>query len=38
MIAWLRHPQRFVPGVVMPDMGVTDKDTRDITAYLEALR
>lgn len=38
MIAWIRNPQRFVPGVVMPDMDVTAKDARDITAYLESLR
>jgi putative membrane protein len=38
LMAWIRHPQRFVPGVVMPDMGVTGQDARDIAAYLESLR
>jgi putative membrane protein len=38
LMAWIRDPQRFVPGVVMPDMGVTEQDARDIAAYLESLR
>jgi putative membrane protein len=37
LIAWIRDPQHFVPGVVMPDMGVTEPDARDIAAYLESL-
>lgn len=36
--AWLRDPQRFVPGVVMPNMGLSKTDARDIAAYLESLR
>ncbi|HJU18473.1 MAG TPA: cytochrome c oxidase assembly protein [Stellaceae bacterium] len=38
LVAWIRDPQHFVPGVVMPDMGVTEPDARDIAAYLEGLR
>lgn len=35
---WLRHPQQVVPGNVMPDMGMTASDARDIAAYLYTLR
>jgi cytochrome c2 len=38
MMFWLRHPQEVVPGNVMPDMGVTASDARDIAAYLYTLR
>lgn len=38
MIKWIQHPQRIDPQVVMPEMGVTDQDARDITAYLYTLR
>lgn len=35
---WVRFPQKVVPGVDMPDMGVTARDARDIAAYLYTLR
>ena len=38
MSAWLRNPQRIVPGNAMPDIGLTESDARDITAYLSTLR
>lgn len=38
MIAWLRDPQRVVPGNVMPDMGLSDEQARDVAAYLYQLR
>lgn len=38
LMFWLRHPQEVVPGNVMPDMGVTAPDARDIAAYLYTLR
>jgi cytochrome c2 len=38
LMFWLRHPQQVVPGNVMPDMGVTAPDARDIAAYLYTLR
>jgi cytochrome c oxidase assembly factor CtaG/cytochrome c2 len=38
MVAWLRAPQSIVPGNVMPDMSLNDRDARDIAAYLEGLR
>lgn len=38
MIEWLRHPQKVKPLTAMPDLGVTDRDARDIAAYLYAQR
>lgn len=38
MILWLRHPQRVVPGNVMPDMGLSRTQARDVAAYLYTLR
>ena len=38
MIAWLRDPQAIVPGNVMPNMGLSDRDARDVAAYLDTLR
>jgi mono/diheme cytochrome c family protein len=31
---WLRGPQAVKPGSAMPDLGVTERDARDIAAYL----
>jgi cytochrome c2 len=31
---WVRFPQRYDPGVLMPDLGVSATDARDIAAYL----
>jgi cytochrome c2 len=38
MVAWIRFPQSASPGTAMPDMGVSEKDGRDIAAYLYTLR
>lgn len=38
LMFWLRHPQQVVPGNVMPDMGMSAPDARDIAAYLYMLR
>lgn len=38
MIEWLRHPQRLKPLSAMPDLGVTERDARDIAAYLYSMR
>lgn len=38
MIAWLRNPQRFVPGNAMPDMGLSERDASEVAAYLSTLR
>ena len=34
---WIQHPPRLVPKTAMPDMGVTEQDSRDIAAYLYSL-
>jgi cytochrome c2 len=38
MVLWLKEPQRIVPGNAMPNMGLTERQARDITAYLYTLR
>jgi cytochrome c oxidase assembly factor CtaG/cytochrome c2 len=38
MMKWIQHPQQVDPKNVMPELGVTDQDARDITAYLYTLR
>jgi cytochrome c2 len=34
LIRWIRYPQQIYPGNVMPDLGISDHDARDIAAYL----
>jgi cytochrome c len=38
MIRWLRNPPEIRPGTAMPDLGVTERDARDMAAYLYTLR
>jgi cytochrome c len=38
MIRWIQHPQQVDPGQVMPEMGVSEREARDIAAYLYTLR
>ncbi len=38
MIAWLREPQAILPGNGMPQQGVSERDARDIAAYLYTLK
>lgn len=38
LVRWIRHPQEVRRPNVMPDMGVTEEDGRDIAAYLYTLR
>ena len=38
MVRWLRHPQAVNPKSAMPDLGVTERDARDIAEYLSTLR
>jgi cytochrome c2 len=38
MVRWLRQPQAIVPGNGMPDLGVTERDARDMAAYLYTLK
>lgn len=35
---WLRQPQQVLPGNGMPDQGVTERDARDMAAYLYTLK
>ena len=35
---WIVNPAAVVPGTLMPNMGVTPEDARDIAAYLRQLR
>jgi cytochrome c len=34
LIAWLMNPQRLNPGTLMPNLGLSRADARDIAAYL----
>lgn len=38
LVRWLRDPQRVHPGSAMPDLGLSERDARDIAAYLATLR
>ncbi len=38
MVLWLRQPQKIAPLSAMPDLGVTERDARDIAAYLSTLK
>lgn len=38
MVTWLLDPQKIVPGNAMPDMGLSEEQARDITAYLYTLQ
>ena len=38
MMRWIQHPQHVQRGTAMPEMGVTETDARDITAFLYTLR
>jgi cytochrome c2 len=38
LIRWIRFPRSVDNGTAMPDTGVTERDGRDIAAYLYTLR
>jgi cytochrome c2 len=38
LIRWLQQPQEIEPGTAMPDLGITEQDAQDISAYLYTLR
>lgn len=38
MARWIQNPQKALPGNAMPQMGVTPRDSRDITAFLYTLK
>jgi cytochrome c len=35
---WVQHPRQVEPHTLMPEIGVTEDDSRDIAAYLYTLR
>jgi len=37
-VLWLREPQRVNPDSAMPDLGVSERDARDMAAYLATLQ
>ncbi len=37
LMKWIQHPPQVEPKTAMPDMGVTDQDSRDIAAYLYSI-
>jgi cytochrome c len=38
MVRWIRNPPAVKPRTLMPNLGVTESDARDIAAYLSTLR
>lgn len=38
MTRWLRAPQAFTPHSAMPSLGVTERDARDMAAFLDGLK
>ena len=38
LMRWIQHPRQVEPHTAMPEMGVTEQDSRDIVAYLYTLR
>jgi cytochrome c len=38
MIRWLIDPQAVEPGTAMPNMGISERQARDVAAYLYTLR
>jgi cytochrome c2 len=38
LMRWIQHPHAVEPHTAMPEMGVTEQDSRDIAAYLYTLK
>ena len=38
LMLWIQHPRQVEPHTAMPEMNVTEQDSRDIAAYLYTLR
>ena len=38
LIAWIQYPQAIEPGTAMPNLGVTEEDAANMSAYLYTLR
>jgi cytochrome c2 len=35
---WVRHPQKVIPGVDMPEMGIKQREAQAIAAYLNTIQ
>jgi cytochrome c1 len=33
-VLFIRHPQQVSPGTAMPELGVSERDSRDIAGFL----
>lgn len=38
LMRWIQHPHEIHPRTAMPEMGVSEQDARDISAYLYTLK
>jgi len=38
LMLWVQSPQKLHPGSAMPDLAVTQRDARDMAAYLQTLQ
>lgn len=38
LVAWIQYPQAIEPGTAMPNLGVTEEDAVNMSAYLYTLR
>lgn len=38
LVRWILDPPSIEPGTAMPDLGLTEAEARDVTAYLYTLR
>ena len=38
LVKWIRDPKSVEPGTAMPSLGLSDREARDIAAYLYTLR
>jgi cytochrome c len=38
LVRWIMSPQTMKPGTAMPDLGLDERQARDVAAYLETLR
>lgn len=38
LVRWIMKPQSVAPGNAMPNLGINERDARDISAYLYTLR
>jgi cytochrome c2 len=38
LVRWLRNPNQIEPGTAMPNLGLTERQARDVAAYLYTLQ